>query len=59
MAPATVARCEARVARLYEQGADSGRIGRYVRRWLRWLEAGVGGAGVSGEVMGGLGDGTY
>ena len=23
--------------RLYEQGADSGRIGQYVRKWLQWV----------------------
>jgi hypothetical protein len=26
---------------LYEQGADINRIGEYVTRWVRWLEAGV------------------
>ena len=29
-----------RIARLYEQGADSKRIGQYVSRWIGWVEAG-------------------
>ena len=29
------------VSRLYEQGADSCRIGDYVQRWWGWLEAGL------------------
>jgi hypothetical protein len=31
----------AHVTRLYEQGADSCRIGDYVQRWWGWLEAGL------------------
>jgi hypothetical protein len=30
-----------RIDRLYEQGADSERIGQYVRHWWRWVKAGV------------------
>jgi hypothetical protein len=30
-----------RISRLYEQGADAGRIGIYIRHWYRWLSAGV------------------
>jgi hypothetical protein len=30
-----------RIVRLYEQGADSDRIGQYVQRWKRWLRTGV------------------
>ena len=30
-----------RIARLYEQGADSVRIGQYVRNWLVWLRSGL------------------
>ena len=30
-----------RITRLYEQGADEIRIGKYVRRWLIWLTTGV------------------
>ncbi len=30
-----------RITQLYEQGADSVRIGEYVRHWCRWLRAGV------------------
>jgi len=32
--------CE-RICRLYEQGAGQARIGRYVRNWVRWAEAGL------------------
>jgi RNA-directed DNA polymerase len=38
----TVAGCVERVNQLYEQGADSLRIGQYVRRWLRWVGGGLG-----------------
>jgi hypothetical protein len=44
VAAKTVERFAERVSRLYEQGADSGRIGEYVRRWLSWVQAGLGGA---------------
>ncbi len=33
--------CVERINRLYEQGADSNRIGQYVRHWLRWVRGGV------------------
>ena len=29
------------MSRLYEQGADSVRIGKYVRNWRKWVRAGV------------------
>ena len=39
----TAARVAARVTRLSEYGADTVRIGAYVRHWGRWVMAGVGG----------------
>ena len=39
----TVERCAARMSQLYEQGAAMSRIGDYVRRWARWVRAGLGG----------------
>lgn len=42
----TVARCAARVSRLDEHGAALSRIGDYVRRWERWVRAGLAGAAV-------------
>jgi RNA-directed DNA polymerase len=30
-----------KVRQLYEQGADSVRIGEYVRRWMAWVNAGI------------------
>lgn len=33
----------ARVSQLYEQGAAASRIGAYLRRWERWVQAGLGG----------------
>jgi len=33
-------RCLDHITRLYEQGADSFRIGRYIQNWFRWLLAG-------------------
>jgi hypothetical protein len=41
IAPKTWARFVERVTRLYEQGAESPRIGDYVRHWWRWVKAGV------------------
>ena len=41
LAPPTIARFKARLARLYEQGADAFRVGQYARRWWRWANAGV------------------
>jgi len=37
----TLARFRERTTRLYEQGALPERIGKYVRRWRRWLRAGL------------------
>jgi len=37
----TVERFMERIFRLYEQGADSVRIGQYVLRWLQWLRSGL------------------
>ena len=39
--PGHVQNFELRIARLYEQGADSVRIGQYVRNWLVWLRSGL------------------
>jgi hypothetical protein len=41
IAPQTTDRFKARMARLYEQGADEVRIGQYAERWWRWVRAGV------------------
>jgi hypothetical protein len=41
IAPKTLANFLDRKTQLYEQGADVGRIGQYVRNWLRWVRAGV------------------
>jgi RNA-directed DNA polymerase len=38
----TIERFMEHIARLYEQGADSLRIGLYVSRWTGWVEAGIG-----------------
>jgi len=35
----TIELLKKRIARLYEQGADSVRIGQYVLNWLRWVQA--------------------
>ena len=40
-ARSAIARMAGNVARLYEQGADQDRVGRYVQRWWRWLRAGL------------------
>ena len=37
----TLGRLLARMGRLYEQGADSLRIGQYVQRWKRWTTTGL------------------
>ena len=37
----TVERFAERVNRLYEQGAEEGRIGEYVRRWWGWVRGGL------------------
>ena len=41
-AKTTIENFKRRIARLYEQGADSIRIGRYVRKWFQWLYGGLG-----------------
>ncbi len=41
VAPPTRERFVERVNQLYEQGADGGRIGDYVRRWLVWVRSGL------------------
>jgi hypothetical protein len=33
-----------RITQLYGQGADCIRIGKYVKHWLKWVRAGIGGA---------------
>ena len=38
-----------KVARLYEQGADKGRIELYLFHWGRWARAGLGALMVAGE----------
>jgi hypothetical protein len=30
-----------KLSRLYEQGADRVRIGKYIQRWCKWLNAGL------------------
>ena len=37
----TLERFSERMTRLYEQGATPERIGKYVRRWLQWVRAGL------------------
>ncbi|RZB38005.1 MAG: hypothetical protein SRB2_00351 [Desulfobacteraceae bacterium Eth-SRB2] len=39
VADKTIERFIERIVRLYEQGADSVRIGQYVLNWLRWVQA--------------------
>lgn len=46
VAKQTVERCAARISRLYEQGATDSRVREYVRRWSRWVKAGLDGAEV-------------
>jgi len=41
IATKTIQNFLARITRLYEQGADAVRIGEYIRRWWRWVRAGV------------------
>ena len=43
IAPKTLARRQAKIAQLYEQGADDERIGIYLRHWERWAMGGMGG----------------
>ena len=38
----TLTRFTQRIAQLYEQGADSVRIGQYVLNWLQWVKGGCG-----------------
>ncbi len=37
----TIQRFALRITQLYEQGADCGRIGEYVRHWLKWVRSGI------------------
>ena len=39
IADKTIERFKKCIARLYEQGANSVRIGQYVRKWLQWVVA--------------------
>ncbi len=39
----TITRFVERATRLYEQGAVVDRIGKYVRRWLKWINSGIDG----------------
>jgi len=41
VAKKTIENHVANITRLYEQGADTERIGTYIRHWWRWLNAGV------------------
>jgi hypothetical protein len=41
IAPKTLANFLERKTQLYEQGATVRRIGQYVRKWYRWVRAGV------------------
>jgi hypothetical protein len=41
IASQTTERFKARMARLYEQGADVVALDQYARRWWRWANAGV------------------
>jgi|GEM_PF-2895018 len=36
----TVDRMAEKVLQFYEQGEDEGRIGAYLRHWVRWVQAG-------------------
>jgi RNA-directed DNA polymerase len=42
LARVTWERFAARIGRLYEQHADTERMGTYVQHWLRWVQAGLG-----------------
>ena len=48
VAQQTVERFVQRATRLYEQGADSERIGEYARRWLKWIHSGIDGCSNGG-----------
>ncbi len=37
----TIERLMERISRIYEQGADSLRIGQYVSRWMDWVVGGM------------------
>jgi len=41
MGKVSLQRRDARIHRLYEQGADKHRVGEYVSRWQRWAKAGL------------------
>jgi len=54
LANKTVYNLIAHASRLYEQEPrepnDSSRLGLYVRRWLGWVYAGIGGGALGGEL---------
>ena len=37
----TIKKCVERKNQLYEQGADTIRVGKYVRRWMIWVRSGL------------------
>ena len=41
VAPRTVQKFATNIARLYEQGATSSRLGQYADHWSRWSRAGI------------------
>lgn len=41
IAEESVQRCIENIGRLYERGADSDRIGQYVRNWWTWVKGGI------------------
>ena len=51
VAEQTVERCRELMSRLYKQGAAASRIGAYLRRWERWVQAGLGGMRVEAGRM--------
>ncbi|MEO9387030.1 hypothetical protein [Chromobacterium phragmitis] len=52
VAAKTLQRSREQITRLYEQGADHTRVGKYLRRWLRWCESGIERLGECAAVMG-------
>lgn len=42
VASKTIEKFMERIARLYKQGADSKRIGQYVRKWIGWVKCVLG-----------------
>jgi hypothetical protein len=51
-AAVTIEKSFAHVRRLYEQGADPIRIGKYVQRWKKWITSGLGRLCVTCDVVG-------